>query len=196
MLCTTFSTAKLKGTFSACVDGTTSTSSFSCFPVLGIQLPPTICSLSLAREKFWDSLSFHHQEASSQWLRFLLHYNKMAPSDSTVWSRFVNLIRYQNIHVVNVQRMFPLRQGVCLITQETWRRLTHGNAILAYATILKRIFSRRCGVFIEGHLGSCVTQALLLFSVLTWIWPWKVDGQVTSVQHTIDSITRDLPVTS
>ena len=31
----------------------------------------------------------------------------------------VNHIQYQNIHVVNVRRMFPLRQGICLIPHET-----------------------------------------------------------------------------
>ena len=35
----------------------------------------------------------------------------------------VNLIHYQNIHVINVQLMFPLCQGVCLITQETQGQL-------------------------------------------------------------------------
>ena len=38
---------------------------------------------------------------------------------STGLSSFANQIRYQNIHVVNVRRMFPLHQGICLITQKT-----------------------------------------------------------------------------
>ena len=34
-------------------------------------------------------------------------------------SSFVNRIRYQNIHVVNVRQIFLLGLGVCLITQES-----------------------------------------------------------------------------
>ena len=79
-------------------------------------------------------------------------------------SSFITHIQYQNIHVVNVQWMFPLRQRVCLITQEIWGQLTHHNYILAYAAVLKRIFSRRCAVSLEGPLGNCVTQGLSLFS--------------------------------
>ena len=66
----------------------------------------------------------------------------------------------------NVRQMFPLHPGICLITEETYGQTTHDNAILGYAAVLKRIFSRRCGVLIEGPLGDCVTQVLSFFSVL------------------------------
>ena len=81
-------------------------------------------------------------------------------------SSFVNQIRYQNSHVVNLRRMFPLCQGFCLIPQKSEGQLTRGHVILAYAAVLKRIFSRRCAVLIEGLLRGCVIQLLSLFSVL------------------------------
>ena len=72
--------------------------------------------------------------------------------------------------------MFPLCQGVYLITQDTEGQLNHRNAILAYAAVLKQIISFRCNVLIEGPLGECVTEVLSLLLDLVWIWPWKVDG--------------------
>ena len=102
---------------------------------------------------------------TAKW-RIILHWPKL----------LVNLIQYQNIHVINVQLMFPLCQGVYLITQDTEGQLNHRNAILAYAAVLKQIISFRCNVLIEGPLGECVTEVLSLLLDLVWIWPWKVDG--------------------
>ena len=54
-------------------------SSFLCFSVLGIQIPLRFCSLSSAREKFWDSVFFHHQEAYSQWLSIFATLQQNGP---------------------------------------------------------------------------------------------------------------------
>ena len=78
-------------------------------------------------------------------------------------SSFVNRIRYQNIHVVNVRQIFLLGLGVCLITQESQGQLTHGNAIVDAAAVIKRIYSHSCAVLIEGLLGGCVPQVLSFF---------------------------------
>ena len=81
-------------------------------------------------------------------------------------SSFVNQIRYQNSHVVNLRRMFPLCQGFCLIPQKSEGQLTRGHVILAYAAVLKWIFSRRCAVLIEGPLGNCYTGAVTFLTTL------------------------------
>ena len=89
-------------------------------------------------------------------------------------SSFINPTRYQNNHVVNVQQMFPLRQGVCLISEKMEGQLTHRNAILTYAPFLKRIISRSCAVLIEGPLGGCVILVVSFFSVLLGVSPCKM----------------------